>query len=105
MSICTVLLGASSSCGVKGAPPVSLAIAPLILLAIAFAMLAVSYIIQSLIMKTNKPKPAGLDQWDFPQVDDGTPQAVPFGDVWTEAAMVCWYGNYRTSKIKSSGGK
>lgn len=79
---------------------------PITLGLIAFSMLAVSYIIQSFLMpKGQRMKPAALEEWEFPQADDGTPQAVYFGDVWTEGPMVVWYGNYRTKKIKAGGKK
>lgn len=73
------------------------------LLALAFLMLVVSYVIQSFLVKVPKQKPAALEEWEFPQADDGTPQAVFFGDNWTEGPQVLWYGNYRTIKIKSGG--
>jgi len=41
-----------------------------------------------------------LDDFDVPQIEDGTPQAVVFGDGWIEGWQVLWYGNYRTKKIK-----
>lgn len=77
----------------------------LALFAIAFAMLVVSYVITSMLMKRPKIKPAALEDWDFPQSEDGTPQTVFFGDCWATGPMVVWYGNYRTIKIKSKGGK
>ena len=75
------------------------------LLLIAFVMLVVSYVIQSFLMKTPKVKPTALEDIDFPQTEEGTPQTVFFGDCWTEGPMILWYGNYRTIKIKSGGGK
>lgn len=74
------------------------------LLAIALIMLVVSYVIQSFLVKKPKVKPAALEDWEFPQSDDGTPQPVVFGDCWV-SPMVLWYGNYRTIKIKAKGGK
>lgn len=75
------------------------------LLAIAFVMLVVAYVIQSFLVKTPKQKPAALSEWDFPQSDEGTPHSVVFGDAWLTGPMVMWYGNYRTIKIKSKGKK
>lgn len=75
------------------------------LLLIAFIMLVVSYVIQSLLVKRPKIKPAALGDWDFPQAEEGTPQSVIFGDAWVTGPMVLWYGNYRTKKIKSKGKK
>lgn len=73
---------------------------------IAIALLVVSYTITALTTpKADKPKPALLSEFDFPQVDEGTPQSVIFGDCWTEDWVVLWYGNYRTTAIKSNGSK
>lgn len=55
--------------------------------------------------KPAKPKPALQEDFQFPQYDDGTPQAVIFGDVWTQDWMVLGVGNYRTQAIKQKGGK
>ena len=87
------------------AAPLTLAAFPFLLVAIAFGMLVVSYVIQSLLVKRQKVRPASLEDWEFPQSEDGTPQAVFFGDCWATGPMVIWYGNYRTKKIKSKGGK
>ena len=52
------------------------------------------------------PKPATLQDFDFPQADEGTPQIVVFGDVWITGWMVLTYGNLSTSKItQDTGGK
>jgi hypothetical protein len=67
----------------------------------AVAMLVASYAITALT--TRRPpdaKPAQLQDFDFPQHEEGTPQAVIFGDCWTDDWMVLWYGNYRVEPIK-----
>lgn len=72
----------------------------------AIGMLVASLAISiSTANKAEKPKVATLDDMGIPQVDEGTAQAVFFGDCWTGDWMVLWTGNLRTSKIKSSGGK
>ena len=72
----------------------------------AIGMLIASYAIQAVLApKPVKPKPAAFDEFDFPQVDEGTPQAVIFGDVWTSDWQILWFGNYRTSAIKTKSGK
>lgn len=72
----------------------------------AVGMLVASYAIQVMLMpKPEKPKPASLEEFDFPQTDEGTAQSVVFGDVWISDWHVLWYGNMRTSEIKSGGGK
>ncbi len=67
--------------------------------------LIASFLITSQMTPTNKPSPATLEEFDFPQVDEGTPQAVIFGDCNIDDWTVLWYGNMRTSAIKSDGGK
>lgn len=72
----------------------------------AIAMLIFSTVLQVAMMpKPVKPKPAALDEFDFPQIDESTPQSVVFGDVWISDWTVLWYGNLRSSAIKSKGGK
>lgn len=70
------------------------------------ALLVIStYISYANRPKSTTPKPVAFEEFEFPQFDEGTPQEVVFGDCWTEDWMVLWYGNYRTSKIKTSSGK
>ena len=55
--------------------------------------------------KIQQPTPTAFDEIDFPSADEGTPQAVFFGDCWTDDWMVLTVGKYRTTPIKSRGGK
>lgn len=72
----------------------------------AIGLLVASYAIQVMLQpKPEKPKPAALEDFEFPQVDEGTAQAVVFGDVWISDWHVLWYGNLRTSEVKSKSGK
>lgn len=71
----------------------------------ALLLLVVSYVIQSFLVKKPKVKPAALEEIEFSQAEEGTTQAVIFGDVWTGGSQILWYGNYRTIKIKSGGKK
>lgn len=73
----------------------------------AWALIAMvaSTAIQALLVKPQQVKPTALEDFDFPQVEEGTPQAVFFGDCWTDGWMVLWYGNFRTKKIKAKGKK
>lgn len=64
-----------------------------------------SYVIQALLVKSSSQRPATLEDFDFPQADEGTPQAVVFGDTWSEGWFVAWYGNLRTQKIEAGGKK
>lgn len=61
---------------------------------------AISYALQK---RPPTPKPTAFEEIPFPQFDEGTPQAVIFGDVWTEDWMVLGVGNYRTTPIKKGG--
>ena len=49
---------------------------------------------------SNSPDAVNAKDWNFPQIDEGTPQCVFFGDCWTEDWQVLAYGNYRTTEIK-----
>lgn len=73
----------------------------------ALVLLFVSFIItmSSIPKVRNDPqKPAAFEDFDFPQSDEGTPQSVVFGEVWTGDWMVLDVGNYRTTAIKKSAG-
>ncbi len=72
----------------------------------ALGMLVASYAIQLLITpKQDAPKKATLEDFEYPQFEEGTPQTVYFGDNWSPDFFVGWYGNLRTSAVKSSGEK
>lgn len=71
---------------------------------VQIALFVASIIISvALQPKPPKPKPPALGDFDFPQIDEGTPQIVVFGDCWIEPWMVLGVGNYRTKAIKSGG--
>lgn len=72
------------------------------LLVYAIGALVASYAIAAYITpKTEDAKRGTLDDFDYPQIDEGTPQAVIFGDVVTEDFHVLYYGNLRTSPVKA----
>ncbi|KVR21728.1 phage tail protein [Burkholderia ubonensis] len=68
-------------------------------------MVACMLLSAALQPKPQEPKPAAFSDFTLPQPDEGTPQCVVFGDCWSADWMVLWYGNYRTSEVKSSSGK
>ena len=70
------------------------------LFAWALVFLVASTAVQALLVKPQTVKAAAAEDFDFPQVGEGTPQAVFFGDCWTDGWFVLWYGNMRTGKIK-----
>ena len=62
-----------------------------------------SYYINQALNKrgnSNSPDAVNAKDWNFPQIDEGTPQCVFFGDCWPEDWQVLAYGNYRTTEIK-----
>ena len=72
----------------------------------AIFLLLASYAIQMLTTtKASTPDKATLSDFDFPQFDEGTPQAVYFGDNWSPDFFVAWYGNLRTTEVTSSSSK
>lgn len=72
---------------------------------VSFALMFASYAITALLTPRQRIKPASLEEFDFPQVEEGTEQAVFFGDCWTAGWQVLWWGNMRTKKIKKGGKK
>lgn len=75
------------------------------LFAWALVLMVASYVINSFLMKMPTVKPTSADEIDFPQEEEGTPQAVLFGDGWTKGYQTVWHGNLRTVKIKQGGKK
>jgi hypothetical protein len=72
----------------------------------AIALMVISAAITALTTKPpQSASPALFGDFKFPQSDEGTPQIVVFGDVWIQDWFVTWYGQYRTTPIKASGGK
>ena len=69
-------------------------------------VLAVSYIVSAaLAPKPPVPKPAAMEDFDIPVAEQGRPVPVVFGTVLITGANILWYGDLRTTPIKSSGGK
>ena len=70
-------------------------------------VLAVSALVISATRPKGAPsqKPVAFEEFDFPQFEEGTPQAVIFGDCWTEDWMVLGVGNYRNRPIYTKSGK
>lgn len=76
---------------------------PLFAWALVFTI--ASAVVQAILIKPQQATATAFEDFDFPQAEEGTPQAVFFGDCWTDGWMVLWYGNYRTTKIKGGGKK
>lgn len=72
----------------------------------ALAMLAASVLINAaLAPKPASAKPATIQDFDIPQVKEGTPQSVVFGEVWTADWQVLGFGNFRTKAVKAKQAK
>ena len=70
------------------------------------ALMVVSYVLQvALTPKQEPPPPSKMKDFDFPQTDEGTPQAVVFGDVWVTGWVVLSVGNFRVEDIKKDDKK
>lgn len=71
-----------------------------------FVLMVASYFIsQATAKRPQQPDPAKFSDFNFPQATEGTPQAVVFGDCWCSDWTVVGLGNFRTSPVKSGGGK
>ena len=54
--------------------------------------------------KTPAPPKAIIDDFDFPQMDEGTPKAVFFGECWSTGWCVIGLGNFgQTTILKPPG--
>lgn len=76
------------------------------MLAYALISLVISYAISAAMA----PKPvsaqaAGIDDFEFPEAEEGTPEAVIFGDCWSGNWCVLAVGNYNISAITQDTGK
>lgn len=68
-------------------------------------MVASVLISTALAPKPLTPEAATFEDFDFPQVEEGTPQSVPFGDCWTGDWQVLAYGDLRTRPVTVRAGK
>lgn len=77
---------------------------PVIVIQIIVAIVA-AVVTAALAPKPEPPKPSTLDDFDVPTADDGRPIPWVFGTVWIKGPNVLWFGDLRSTAIKSSGGK
>ncbi len=81
-------------------------ISAIVYVVISLILMAISYAITASMQKrTPAQKPAALEDFDFPRMDEGSAEAVVFGDVWMKDWMVLWYGDYGVAPIRTKGGK
>ena len=73
----------------------------------ALFMIAASFLLTAIFtpsQQQGQQAPAGFDEFDFPQADEGTPQCVFFGECWSPDWTVLAVGKYRTTPIIGDGG-
>lgn len=72
-------------------------------LIISFVMTIVSYALQAAAApKPEKPQPGKLDT---PTAEEGSNIPVVFGTVIIKSSNIIWYGDARTTAIKTKSGK
>jgi len=70
------------------------------------AQIAISLIITMLFSDSpDAPEAATLEDFDAPVVGQGDPYAVIFGTFLVKGANVLWYGDLRTTEVKTDAGK
>lgn len=73
---------------------------------VQLVIMIVAYILsQALRPKPQTPAPANLSDLRIPTIQQGTPVAVAFGDVWIDQPFVLWYGDLRSQAITEGGKK
>lgn len=60
---------------------------------------AISYLL------TPRPKGPAPGMMEAPTTEEGTPIMVLLGSGWVDGPVVAWFGDTRTTAIKSKGGK
>lgn len=70
-----------------------------------YLMIASFVISAALAPKVQAPQPEAFSEIDFPTADEGTPQAVIFGDCWSDDWTVLTVGMYSTQPIPPADGK
>lgn len=73
---------------------------------IAIALMIVSAVISTLLAKRpTDAQPSTLGDFNLPNIVEGTPQTVIFGDCWVTSWQVLWYGNLSNEPITADSGK
>ena len=74
------------------------------------ATTAISYIMRPKVRTPQReaPKPAGIDEYNFPTAQVGRSIQVVYGTRWVDGPNVTWYGDLKTTPVTettSGGGK
>lgn len=67
--------------------------------------LVFSYISFLLTPKPEAPKAATLDDFNLPRANEGDVIGKPYGTVWIRSPQIAWYGDFKSTAIKSDGSK
>lgn len=70
-----------------------------------YVLLAVLVVSVALAPKPPTQPPAALEDFSVPVAEEGRPIPVVFGTVTITGSNVLWYGDLRSTPIKSKGGK
>lgn len=72
----------------------------------AIILLVASFLIATVMTpKIAPPKPAAFEDFEFPQEAEGTPQAVHFGETWSNGWCILALGDFRSEGIEGESGK
>lgn len=66
------------------------------------ASMVISYAMQPKIVP---PTPQAFEDFQFPMAEEGTPQAVIFGDCWSGDWTVLGVGSYSTTPVYADNAK
>lgn len=90
--------------GTRTAPPE--AVLAVINVWVQIAIMVISALLSyALAPKPAEPPKPSLEDLSLPTAEEGRPLPVVFGTVWVTGPNVLWYGDLRTTPIKSGGGK
>lgn len=70
-----------------------------------FLMVVSYYIQQALAPKPQAPQAATLGDFNAPTAEEGREIPVIFGTVWVKDPNMIWYGDLKTTAIKTKSGK
>lgn len=71
-------------------------------LLIGLVFTAISYLLQP---KPEGPKAATLDDFNVPRSSEGDEIGKVYGTVWINSPQIAWFGDFKSTPIKSSGDK
>ena len=67
-------------------------------LIIGLVLALVTYLMRP---KPEPPKPTALKDVNVPVTKEGTEIGVVYGTVWIDSPQIVWYGDYKTTPVKT----